>query len=251
MEVTGLDRLLIGGARCLRLIPVQEVAQFYQRLDVARIGSLPVERRDDRGCLRCPRWICLESLEHLVFQFVQCGPAIGAARRAGQHVRDALAATKPEDHAQELQADRIPARHGTVTLSIAESVGPQQSDRCHHEPRGLLRQKTPHSARPHLTALAPARSPAARSRRYQILPGRRRPQARRSRPHAPKAVLTRQTRPGPGERDRQPLLGKLAGPVRTVQVHTPHAREGPPSGSSQAQQSSEARRVGKSQRNLP
>jgi hypothetical protein len=45
VEVTGLDRLLIGGARCLRLIPVQEVAQFYQRLDVARIGSLPVERR--------------------------------------------------------------------------------------------------------------------------------------------------------------------------------------------------------------
>jgi len=93
------NRLLVGTARCLRLIPVQEVAQFHQRLDLARIGLLPVERRDDRGRLRRPRRISLENLEHLALQLVQCCPAIGVARQAGQHVRDAPTASEPEGQA--------------------------------------------------------------------------------------------------------------------------------------------------------
>jgi hypothetical protein len=72
---------------------IAEIAQLNQCLDVAPIGSLPVGRRDDGGCLRCPRRISPECLEDLVLQLAHCLSAIGVAPQLGHCVRETLGST--------------------------------------------------------------------------------------------------------------------------------------------------------------
>ena len=98
ISVFGANRLLIGVPRCLRVVPVQQVAQVNQRLRPAGRCLAPVEPGDHPRGLRGPVRIGLENL-------------ISPGCKAGQQLLTARILDKPGDQPRDVPASSIRSEH--------------------------------------------------------------------------------------------------------------------------------------------